>query len=93
MSKTSPNSIDDISPADWDKTPESVKWLVKNLIGQISQRIGALEEQCTELKAENQLLKEQIKLNSKNSSKSPSQGLSKGFKPKPKEQGKKKLGG
>jgi transposase len=93
MSKTSPNSIDDISPADWNKTPESVKRLVKNLIGQISQRIGALEEQCSELKAENQLLKEQIKLNSKNSSKSPSQDLSKGFKPKPKEQGKKKLGG
>jgi len=93
MSKTSPNSINDISPADWDKTPERVKHLVKNLIEQMSQRIGALEEKCRELQAENQLLEERINLNSKNSSKSPSQDLNKGFKPKPKEGQKKKAGG
>jgi transposase len=93
MSKTSPNSIDDISQTDWDKTPESVKRLVKNLLGQMGQRIGSLEERCSELEAENQLLKERINLNSRNSSKSPSQDLNKGFKPKPKEGQKKKAGG
>jgi hypothetical protein len=93
MSKIFPNSIDDISPADWAKTPESVKHLVKNLIGQMSQRISSLEEQCKELKAENQLLQERINLNSKNSSKSPSQDLTTGFKPKSKAGQKKKAGG
>lgn len=95
MEENSPNSINEISQADWGKTPESVKRLVANLIGQIEQlvnRIEPLERQYEELKAENQLLKEQIKQNSKNSSKPPSQDMGKGFKPKPKQAGKKKPG-
>ena len=73
MAKKSPPSIDEINHADWDKTPESVKQLVKSLIG----RIEHLEWQYEALIAENQLLKEQVKQTSKNSSKPPSQDLSK----------------
>ncbi|MGH2413309.1 MAG: IS66 family transposase [Microcystaceae cyanobacterium] len=82
-------SVDEISQADWDKTPESVKRLVRGLIGRIEQ----LEQQYEELKAENQLLKEQVKQNSSNSSKPPSQDKSKGFKPKEKRREKKQPGG
>ena len=89
MAEKSPPSIDEISHADWDKTPESVKQLVKSLIG----RIEHLEWQYEELKGENHLLKEQVKQTSKNSSKPPSQDLSKGFKAKEKKQGKQKPGG
>jgi hypothetical protein len=32
-----PKSIDDISQEDWEKTPENVKRLLANLIGQIEQ--------------------------------------------------------
>jgi hypothetical protein len=39
------------------------------------------------------ILKEQVKQTSKNSSRPPSQDLSKGFKPKEKKQGQKKAGG
>lgn len=90
-----PNSIKEISQAEWEKTPESVKRLVANLTGQIEQlgsRMEPLERQYEELKAENQLLKEQLKQNSKNSSKPPSQDLDKGFKTKPKQAGQKKAG-
>lgn len=88
MEENSPASIDEISQADWEKTPESVKRLVRSLIGRMEQ----LEGQYEELKAENQLLKEQVKQNSSNSSKPPSQDISKGFKPKEKKQGKQKPG-
>jgi transposase len=99
MEEKQPNSIADISPEDWAATPESVKRLVTNLVGQIKQfaelvnRVETLERQQEELKAENQLLKEQVKQNSKNSSKPPSQDLGKGIKPKPKETGKRRPGG
>lgn len=82
------NLIEEISQADWEKTPESVKRLVKNWIGRIEQ----LEQQYEELKAQNQLLKEQVKQNSKNSSKPPSQDVSKGFKVKEKQESGKKRG-
>lgn len=87
MEENSPNSIDELSQADWEKTPESVKRLVANLV----RRVEQLERQYEELKGENQLLTEQVYLNSKNSSKPPSQDMSKGFKPKEK-QGNKKPG-
>lgn len=76
--------------------PESVKRLVVNLIErneQFGKRVEALERQYEELKAENQLLKEQLQINSTNSSKPPSLDVGKGFKAKAKKQGKKKTGG
>lgn len=88
MEENSPNSIEEISQADWEKTPESVKRLVANLV----RRVEQLERQYEDLKGENQLLKEQVKQNSKNSSKPPSQDMGKGFKPKKKKQGNKKPG-
>lgn len=78
MKESSPTPMAQISAADWEKTPESVKRLVKNWV----ERIEQLERQYEELQAENQLLKEQVKQNSKNSSKPPSQEVSKGFKAK-----------
>lgn len=81
MEETSPNSIDEIRQADWEKTPESVKRLVKSW----SERIEQLERQYEELKGENLLLREQVKQNSSNSSKPPSQDKSKGFKAKEKQ--------
>jgi len=51
MEENSPSSIEEVSQADWEKTPESVKRLVRSLIGRIKQ----LERQYEELKAENQL--------------------------------------
>lgn len=82
-------SIDEISEEDWQRTPERVKQLVINLI----RRIEQLEQQYAELKAENELLKEQLKQNSQNSSKPPSQDGKKGFKAREKKAGKKKRGG
>src|SRR5512141_1573016 len=90
-----PPSINEISPEDWDKTPESVKQLVVKLmeqIGEMGSRIEALEQQYEALKVENQLLKEQLQQNSKNSSKPPSQDQGKGLKAKAKTAGKKKRG-
>lgn len=78
--------IEEISEADWAQTPESVKRLVRNLLGRIEQ----LEERNKALEAEVERLKEQVKRNSRNSSKPPSQDLGKGFKVKPKEKGSKK---
>ena len=80
MSKNVPNQLDEIKEADWAQTPESVKRLVRSLLGRIEQ----VERQYEELKAENALLREQVKQNSQNSSKPPSQDLSKGFKAKEK---------
>ncbi|NJO47779.1 MAG: hypothetical protein HC835_20455 [Oscillatoriales cyanobacterium RM2_1_1] len=57
------------------------------------ERIERLEQQYKELKAENQLLKEQLKKNSKNSLKPPSQDQGKGFKTKEKKRGQQKQGG
>ena len=88
MEENLPNCINEISQTDWEKTPESVKRLVENLIG----RMESIEQQYEALRAENQLLKEQVKQNSKNSSKPPSQDLGKGFKAKQNQEGKKKPG-
>jgi transposase len=72
MSQNVPTPLDEISEADWAQTPESVKRLVRSLLGRIEQ----LERQYEELKAENALLPEQVKQNSQNSSKPPSQDVS-----------------
>ncbi len=98
MDEKQPSSIAGISPEDWAATPESVKRLVGNPMGQIERlaelvsRVETLEQQQEALKAENQLLKEQVQQTSKNSSKPPSQDMSKGFKAKPKETAKRKPG-
>ena len=80
MSENVPNAIEEISEEDWAQTPESVKRLVRSLLGRIEQ----LEQQYEELKAENAVLREQTQRNSKNSSKPPSQDVSTRFKPKEK---------
>ena len=69
------NVLAEIADAEWEKTPESVK----RLVGQLLERIAALEEQ--------------VQRSSQNSSQPPSQDAPQGFKPKPKEQGKKRRGG
>ena len=56
-------------------------------------RLEGLEQQQEALTAENQLLQEQVKQNSQNSSQPPSQDIGKGFKPKPKGAGSRKPGG
>jgi len=81
MEKQPPNFLAEIFDPDWERTPESVKRLVRQLL----ERIAALEEQ-------QQHLEEQLKRNSKNSSQPPSKDGQQGFKPKPKEQGKKSRG-
>jgi len=53
MTENAPNLMAQISEADWEKTPESVKRLVQSLVPRIEQ----LERQYEELKAENELLR------------------------------------
>lgn len=71
----------DISDADWESTPESVKRLVEQLL----KRVTVLEER-------QQHLEEQLQRNSQNSSQPPSQDSSLGFKPKPQEPSKQRRG-
>lgn len=98
MAEDQPNSIADISPEEWAATPESVKRLVASLVGQVEQvgslvnRVETLERQQEALKAENQLLKEQLQQNSRNSSHPPSRDQAKGFKPKTKQPSRRKPG-
>ncbi len=82
MENQLPNFLAEIPDADWEKTPESVKRLVVQLL----ERIAALEER-------QQHLEEQLQQNSKNSSQPPSQDAPQGVNPKPKQQGKKSRGG
>jgi hypothetical protein len=84
MNENVPKPIDEISKEDWAQTPESVKRLVRSLLGRIEQ----LERQYEQLKADSAVLLEQVKRNSKNSSKPPSQDVSKGFKKEKKAKGK-----
>jgi len=81
MESQSPKLLAEISDADWENTLESVK----RLVGQLLERIAALEER-------QQHLEEQVKRNSKNSSQPPSQDVPQGFKLKPKEPSKKRRG-
>jgi len=64
MESQSPKLLAEISDADWENTLESVK----RLVGQLLERIAALEER-------QQHLEEQVKRNSKNSSQPPSQDV------------------
>jgi transposase len=96
MTEQLPSLMAEVRAADWEQTPESVKELVENWaerFEQLEQQYQQLEQQYTELKAKNQLLKEQVKQNSKNSSKPPSQDLSRGFKPKEQKPNQKERGG
>lgn len=99
MVETDNAPIDEISPEDWQKTPNRVKQLVRDLlaqlgqVGQVVERIEQLERQYEEIKGENQLLKEQLNQTSQNSSKPPSQDAGKGFKAHQKLAGKKRPGG
>lgn len=82
MEKQPPKCLTELSDAEWENTPESVK----RLVGQLLERIAALEER-------QQHLEEQLRQNSKNSSQPPSQDEPQGFKPKSEEQRKKRRGG
>lgn len=78
-----------VSEADWAQTPESVKALVMSLL----LRVEKLEREVERLSAENALLTEQIKKNSQNSSKPPSEDKPKGFKAEGKDPSGRKRGG
>jgi transposase len=58
----------DISDADWERTPASVKGLIERLV----ERVVQLEAQVAQLQAKEQLQQEQITKNSHNSSQPPS---------------------
>lgn len=53
MEEPSPISIEQISEADWEKTPASVKQLVRVLM----ERVTQLEKRLAELEADNQQLR------------------------------------
>ena len=78
-----------IDPADWEKTPESVK----RVVVQFSSRIEQLEQHIQELQVSNQLLAEKVNCSSKNSSLAPSSDPPSGAKRKPKSQKRNKRGG
>ena len=82
MENQPPNILAEISDADWENTPESVK----QLVGKLMERIVALEQRQAHLE-------ELLKRNSKNSSQPPSQDAPQGFKPKPKATEQKHRGG
>ena len=88
MEKTVPELMAAISPEDWAKVPESVLKLIHELVN----RMDRLEREMTELRTENELLKEQIARTSANSSQPPSKNPQ-GFKPNRKEPTGKKRGG
>jgi len=89
MEEKRPEGTLPVSEADWAQTPESVKALVMSLLS----RLEKLESEVAKLSAENALLKEQIKKNSENSSKPPSQDKPKGFKAQTKDPKARKRGG
>jgi hypothetical protein len=59
-----------LTPADWSATPESVKW---SILVQLSQQINQLEQANQKLRTRVTELEERLKRNSKNSSQPPSQ--------------------
>lgn len=73
-----------ISQEDWERTPASVKQLVKEM----QERLGQLEKNLNELQAQQQLLKEKTNRTSSNSSQAPSSDPPSD----PKRQGKRKSG-
>jgi transposase len=89
MEETVAHSIEQISQADWELTPLSVRQVIEEL----TRRVNQLEATQQELRGVNELLQEQIKLNSSNSSQPPSKDRVKGFKPNRKIKSGKKHGG
>ena len=88
MEKTVPELMAAISPEEWAQVPESVLELIHELV----RRMDKLEQEMVQLKAENELLKEQLARNSANSSQPPSKNPLT-FKPNRKEPTGKKRGG
>ena len=88
MEKTVPELIAAITPEEWEQVPVSVLKLIEELV----RRMDKLEQEMGQLKAENELLKEQLARNSANSSQPPSKNPLT-FKPNRKEPSGKKRGG
>ena len=88
MEKTVPELMAAISPEDWAQVPASVLELIHELV----RRMDKLEQEMGQLRAENELLKEQVARNSANSSQPPSKNPLT-FKPNRKESTGKKRGG
>jgi transposase len=89
MEKPVAISIEPISQADWDSTPLSVRQVVADLTNRITQ----LEVAQQELQGAYELLQEQVKLNSTNSSQPPSKDRFKDRKPNRKTKSAKPHGG
>ena len=88
MEKTVPELIAAITPEEWEQVPVSVLTLIEELV----RRMEKLEQEMGQLRAENELLKEQLARTSANSSQPPSKN-SLTFKPNRKEPTGKKRGG
>jgi transposase len=88
MEKTVPELIAAIIPEEWEQVPASVLELIHELV----RRMDKLEQEMGQLRAENELLKEQVARNSANSSQPPSKNPLT-FKPNRKESTGKKRGG
>jgi transposase len=88
MEKTVPELIAAITPEEWAQVPVSVLELIHELV----RRMDKLEQEMGQLRAENELLKEQLARNSANSSQPPSKNPLT-FKPNRKEPTGKKRGG
>ena len=67
MEKTVPELIAAITPEEWEQVPVSVLKLIEELV----RRMDKLEQEMGQLKAENELLKEQLGRNSANSHLAP----------------------
>ena len=89
MEEQDPIFSEQISNEDWEGTPASVKGLVEEWV----KRVARLESEVRQLRLENQLLREQIKRTSANSSQPPSQDPPQGFKPSTKRKSGKQRGG
>lgn len=88
MEKTVPELMAAITPKEWEQVPASVLELIRELV----RRMDKLEQEMGQLRAENELLKEQVARNSANSSQPPSKNPLT-FKPNRKEPTGKKRGG
>jgi transposase len=88
MEKTVPELMAAITPKEWEQVPASVLELIHELV----RRMDNLEQEMGQLRAENELLKEQVARNSANSSQPPSKNPLT-FKPNRKEPTGKKRGG
>jgi len=89
MEESLAHSIEQISQADWERTPLSVRQVLEAL----THRVNQLDAEQQQLRGAYELLQEQVKLNSTNSSQPPSKDRVKGFKPNRKSQSGKKHGG